>query len=99
MHTGVRGHRVAKLERRPSQSKPKSGPSWPAFSTLSRRPLYVNVSPVIGTVKWDMLKCFPLTVVHNPLAAVALPREIFGGDQRIRSRRSGRRIRASSIDG
>jgi type I restriction enzyme S subunit len=41
-------------------------------------PLYANVSAVIGTVKWDMLKPLPLTVVHNPLAAVALPTEIFG---------------------
>jgi hypothetical protein len=40
-------------------------------------PLYANVSAVIGTVKWDMLKPLPLTVVHNPLAAVALPRQIF----------------------
>lgn len=41
-------------------------------------PLYANVSAVIGAVKWDMLKPLPLTVVHNPLAAIPLPREIFG---------------------
>jgi type I restriction enzyme S subunit len=39
--------------------------------------LYANVSAVIGCVKWDMLKPLPLTVVHNPLAGVPLPREIF----------------------
>jgi hypothetical protein len=33
-------------------------------------PLYANVSALIGTVKWDMLDPLPLTVVHNPLAAV-----------------------------
>ena len=37
-------------------------------------PLYANVSAVIGCVKWDMLKPLPITVVHNPLAAIALPR-------------------------
>jgi type I restriction enzyme S subunit len=40
-------------------------------------PLYANVSAVIGVVKWDMLELLPLTVVHNPLAAVPLPTEIF----------------------
>lgn len=40
-------------------------------------PLYANVSALIGTVKWDMLNPLPLTVVHNPLAAVRLAREIF----------------------
>ena len=40
-------------------------------------PLYANVSAVIGAVKWDMLKPLPLTVLHNPLAVVSLPREIF----------------------
>jgi len=39
-------------------------------------PLYANVSAVIGCVKWDMLKPLPITVVHNPLAAIALPRGI-----------------------
>ena len=41
-------------------------------------PLYANVSAVIGTVKWDMLKPLPLTLVHNPLATVALTGKIFG---------------------
>jgi hypothetical protein len=40
-------------------------------------PLYANVSAVIGVVKWDMFKPLPLTVVHNPLAAVPLAREVF----------------------
>ena len=40
-------------------------------------PLYANVSAVLGCVKWDMLKALPLTLIHNPLAHVALPREIF----------------------
>jgi hypothetical protein len=44
-------------------------------------PLYANVSAVIGAVKWDMLKPLPLTLVHNPLACVALPREIFGANK------------------
>jgi len=39
-------------------------------------PIYANVSALIGTVKWDMLDPLPLTVVHNPLAAVRLAREI-----------------------
>jgi hypothetical protein len=39
-------------------------------------PLYANVSAVVGCVKWDMLKPLPITVVHNPLAAIALPRGI-----------------------
>jgi type I restriction enzyme S subunit len=41
-------------------------------------PLYRNVSAVIGTVRWDMLKPLPLTIVHNPLAQAPLPRQILG---------------------
>jgi hypothetical protein len=44
-------------------------------------PLYSNVSAVIGAVKWDMLKPLPLTVVHNPLARVVLPRQVLGATE------------------
>ncbi len=52
-----------------------NGAEVPTDSFLN--PRYGNVSAVIGAVKWDMLQPLPLTVVHNPLAAVPLPREIF----------------------
>jgi hypothetical protein len=41
-------------------------------------PLYGNVSAVIGTVRWDMLRPLPLTIVHNPLAQAQLPTQILG---------------------
>ncbi|MGA3303553.1 MAG: hypothetical protein ABSC72_09735 [Methylovirgula sp.] len=41
-------------------------------------PLYENISAVIAAVRWDMLQPLPLTVVHNPLAKVKSPRQIFG---------------------
>jgi hypothetical protein len=52
-----------------------NGAEVPTDSFLN--PRYANVSAVIGAIKWDMLQPLPLTVVHNPLAAVPLPREIF----------------------
>jgi hypothetical protein len=39
-------------------------------------PIYANVSAVIGCVKKDMWNALPITVVHNPLANIGLPRGI-----------------------
>jgi hypothetical protein len=52
-----------------------NGAEVPTDSFLN--PAYANVSAVIGTVKWDMLKPLPLTLVHNSLARVPLARELF----------------------
>ena len=42
---------------------------------------YANVSAIMGCNRKDMLKDLSLTVVHNPLALVPLPREIFGASK------------------
>jgi hypothetical protein len=45
-------------------------------------PSYANVSAIIGCYKKDMVNgTLPLTLVHNPLANVPLPRGIFGANK------------------
>jgi len=45
-------------------------------------PSYANVSAIIGCYKKDMVTgTLPLTLVHNPLANVPLPRGIFGANK------------------
>ena len=52
-----------------------NGAEVPTDSFLN--PLFENISAVIGTVQWDMLRPLPLTLVHNPLARAPLERRIF----------------------
>jgi hypothetical protein len=45
-------------------------------------PDYANVSAIIGYWRKDMLgEGIRLTVVHNPLATIPLPRDILGADK------------------
>lgn len=45
-------------------------------------PSYANVSAIMGCYRKDMVDgILPLTIVHNPLATVRLPREILGASK------------------
>jgi hypothetical protein len=44
-------------------------------------PNYANVSAIIGCWQKDMLEGIRLTVVHNPLATISLPRAILGANK------------------